>query len=263
MRIVNRCRKVALAWVLLASVFCSPSYAADAVPELPRHLLIARELAENIKPANNHYSLGVQSISFPGDVFSSDYVMRADCSGLLLALIERAHYPVRTQLAFLNWTPSRKRPVAEDFVFSIETGKGFQQIIDVRLIRPGDVLAHAMLNASDKSQTGTTGHVMLVDSEAKKIEPRNPLVAGTEQYEVAIIDSNIEYLGSDDTRLADPSNKITGLGRGTIRLYADTDGALVGWARNFKNTNRFFSYSTRFPSDTKERKAAIGRLITQ
>lgn len=263
MRLTRRWKKAAFACLLLSSVFCLASYAEETATALPRHLLIARELAENIKPANNHYSLGGQSVSFPGDVFSSDYVMRADCSGFLLAVIERAHYPVRTQLAFLNWTPSRKRPVAEDFVFSIETGKGFQQISDVRLIRPGDVLAHAMLNAGDKAQTGTTGHVMLLDSVAKKIEPRNPLVEGTEQYEVAIIDSNAEYLGSDDTRLADPANKITGLGRGTIRLYADADGALVGWARNFKNTNRFFSYTPRFPSDTKERKAAIGRLISQ
>jgi hypothetical protein len=155
----------------------------------------------------------------------------------------------------------RTRPAAEDFVYSIETEKGFERIRDVRAIRPGDLLAHAMLQAADKEQTGTTGHIFLIDSYPRAIEPRNPVVSGTTQYEVSVIDSNEEYVGADDTRLADPANKIKGLGRGTIRIYADANGELVGWARTFRNVKRFFSYDPRFPSDTKARKAAIGRPL--
>jgi hypothetical protein len=128
-------------------------------------------------------------------------------------------------------------------------------------MKPGDLLAHAMLDKEVQKQTGTTGHVFLINSAPKPIGSKRPLVAGTRQFEVSIIDSNEEHVGSDDSRLARPSNKITGLGKGTIRLYADASGELVGWARTFPNSNRFFSYSPKFPSDTKLRKAAIGRPV--
>jgi len=237
--------------VSLASLLicCSPAKA------------IARELVENIKPQDNRYSLGNQFISFPGDSLSK-YSMRADCSGFLLAIFERAKYPTRHQMSFLASFPNRKRPAAEDFVHSIENEKGFKRIRNVEDMRPGDLLAHAMLDIEDQKQTGTTGHVFLINSLPKQIKPRKPIVEGTRQFEVSIIDSNEEYVGADDSRLTDPSNKIKGLGRGTIRIYADSSGELVGWARTFKNTARFFSYSPRFPSDTKARKAAVGRPVT-
>jgi hypothetical protein len=101
----------------------------------------------------------------------------------------------------------------------------------------------------------------LINSSPRPIEPRKPIVEGTRQFEISIIDSSDEHVGEDDSRLADPSNKIKGLGKGTLRLYADASGELVGWARTFKNA-RFFSYSPQFPSDTKLRKAAIGRPVT-
>lgn len=227
--------------------------------DVPRHLAIARELVDNLKPEDNRYSLGSQSISFPGDLFASRYAMNADCSGFLLAIFERAKYPTQSQMDFLNAGVKRKRPTAEDFVYSIEREKGFTRIRKVEDMKPGDLLAHAMLNKDDQRQTGTTGHVFLINSVPQPIEPRRPIVDSTRQFEVSIIDSNEEHVGADDSRLAEPTNKITGLGKGTIRLYADATGELVGWARTFPNTKRFFSYSPAFPSDTKLRKAAIGR----
>jgi hypothetical protein len=163
-------------------------------------------------------------------------------------------------MGYLHSFTSRRRPDAEDFVFSFENEKGFKHVLHVKDIRPGDLLAHAMLKDDDKRQTGTTGHVFLLDSYPKRIEARNPIIEGTEQFEIVVIDSNAEWVGSDDTRLRDPAHKLIGLGKGTIRIYADANDELVGWARTFKNTNRFFSYSPRFPSDTKLRKAAIGRV---
>ena len=236
----------------------SASAPAQSV-DVPRHLGIARELVQNIVPDNNRYQLGGQFISMPGDIFSSKYAMTADCSGFLLAVFDRAGYSTRSKMVYLKSSVNRKRPAAEDFVLSIEQEKGYKRIRAVEDMRPGDLLAHAMLNVEDQRQTGTTGHVFLVNSTPTEIAPKRPVVEGTRQYEVSIIDSNEEHVGEDDTRLKDPANKITGLGTGTIRLYADASGELVGWARTFKNTNRFFSYSPQFPSDTKLRKAAIGR----
>lgn len=247
---------------LLMSALCFPVGAQTPdSSDVPKHLAIARELVDNLKPQDNRYSLGSQFISFPGDRRANGYAMTADCSGFLLALFKRAKYRTQLQMEFLNAGPQRKRPASEDFVFSIERGKGFKRIRNVEHMKPGDLLAHAMLNPQDQRQTRTTGHVFLINSAPKPIAPGRPSVAGTRQFEVSIIDSNNEHVGADDSRLADPSNKITGLGKGTIRLYADSTGELVGWARTFPNANRFFSYSARFLSDTKPRKAAIGRPI--
>jgi hypothetical protein len=228
----------------------------DAVP---RHLAIARELVENIKPDDNHYRLGGEFVSLPGDAPGARYAMTADCSGFLLAIFARAGYSIRERMPYLVSTPKRKRPRAEDFVLSIEERKGFATVARVPDIRPGDLLAHAMLDAADKKQVGTTGHVFLIDSAPKKIWGWSPIVPGTDQYEVTVIDSNGELVGDDDTRRA--AGKDAGLGRGTIRLYANREGELVGWARTFSGTKRFFSYDPRFPSDTKRRKAAIGRPL--
>jgi hypothetical protein len=230
--------------------------------EIPRHLTLARELLAQIAPENNHYVLGGQLISFPGDPGSNMYAMKADCSGFLLALFDRAGYSTRSRMMFLKDSRLRKRPRSEDFVLSIENEAGFKRIRIVDDIRPGDLLAHAMLKLEDQKQTGTSGHVMLINSQPTPISPRKPRIAGTRQFQVSIIDSNAEHLGDDDSRLADPANKILGLGSGTLRIYVDAKGKLVGWARTFAKSDRFFSYSPRFPSDTKLRKAAVGRPVT-
>ncbi len=122
-------------------------------------------------------------------------------------------------------------------------------------------LLHAPEGPRQYLQDGT-GHVFLINSRPTQVAARKPVVAGTRQFEVSVIDSNEEHLGDDDSRLMDPSNKIAGLGAGTIRIYADSNGELVGWARTFSRSTRFFSYSPRFPSDTKARKAAVGRPST-
>ena len=240
-------------------VFC-PAAVAQGGADAPRHLALARELVANVRPENNQYRLGGRFIGFPGDRQDATYAVQADCSGFLLAVFERAGYPTQSRMAFLAPSPKRKRPAAEDFVHSIETGKGFQPVRGVANIRPGDLLAHAMLDAADQRQTGTTGHVFLIDSVPRPAGYGNPVIAGTTQFEVLVIDTNDERVGADDTRLADPASKAAGLGRGTIRLYADAGGELVGWARTFRKAV-FYSYDPRFPSSTKLRKAALGRPL--
>ncbi len=233
-----------------------------AAAEIPRHLALARELVENTKPGDNEYKLGSEVIRFPGDPGATGYLVRADCSGFLLALFRRARYSTEKQMAFLPTSAKRRRFASEDFLYSIENEKGYRRIDGIANLRPGDLLAHAMLQASDQKDTGTTGHVFLIDSVAKPIEPLDPVVPGTRQFAVVVIDSNEEHLGDDDTRLSHLFRTVKGLGRGTIRLYADSSGQIVGWARTFRNTRRFISYDPRFPSGTRERKAAVGRPAT-
>lgn len=256
----SQARAASAALLVALAFWGAPARAQADAAAIPGYLAVARELVQNTKPDDNRYNLGGQFISFPGDSPSGRYAVRADCSGFLLAIFERAGYTTRSRMEYLpSSSRKRTRPAAQDFVHSIEAEKGFTRIRDVRQVKPGDLLAHAMLNVEDQKQTGTTGHVFLIDSPLRPIAPRAPLVSGTRQFEVAVIDANDEHLGADDTRLADPARRVTGLGRGTIRLYVDGDGTLVGWARTFRDTRRFFSYDPRFPSDTRLRKAAVGR----
>jgi hypothetical protein len=227
---------------------------------VPQHLALARELVANVRPENNSYEHS-ESVSFPGDILSSKYAMHADCSGLVLALFDRAGYTTVRHMGYLYSTSFRHRPQSEDFVYSIEHGLGFMRIDDVRQARPGDVLAQALLDYGDQRSASSTGHTQLLDSVPRPIAARAPLVDGTTQFEVVVIDSSEGWGGPDDTRLADPAHKVKGLGRVTIRLYADADGRLVGWARTFPKAQRFFSLDARFPSDTKPRKGALGRPI--
>jgi hypothetical protein len=103
--------------------------------------------------------------------------------------------------------------------------------------------------------------VFLLASRPRPIDPRPAVVNGTRQYTVTVIDSNNELVGDDDTRRRGPQGEQHGLGSGTIRLYADADGNLVGWGRTFANARRFFSYDPRFPSDTRRRRAELGRAL--
>lgn len=231
---------------------------AQAPSSVPSHLAFARDLVEHVERPDNHYVLGGRFISFPGDSPTAGDAVRADCSGFLLAVFARAAYPTQSRMAYLTPGPKRKRPAAEDFVHSIENGRGFDRILSVAEIRPGDLIAHAMINPEDQQETSTTGHVFLVDSVPKSIFARPPYVAGTKQVLVAVIDSNNELLGDDDTRRSGKRDMSPGLGRASIRLYVDDQGAVVAWAGTFKAA-RYFSYDPRFPSDTKLRKAAIGR----
>jgi hypothetical protein len=179
----------------------------------------------------------------------------------MLSLFARAGYATRSQMVFLDDGAHRMRPRAEDFLASIERERGFRRLRVVGDIRPGDVLAHAMLDPGDKQATGTTGHVFLLASKPRPIDARPPVVSGTRQYAVTVIDSNDELVGDDDSRRRGPDGEHHGLGTGTIRLYADGEGRLVGWARTFANARRFFSYDPRFPSDARRRRAELGRVL--
>jgi hypothetical protein len=247
----------ALLWLAAGRAVASRS--ASDVAAVPRHLAIARDVVEHVRPEDNRYVLGGEFIRLGADSPGAGYAVRADCSGFLLALFARAGYATRERMTYFVPSPKRKRPAAEDFVASIEQERGFVRIASLADIRPGDLLAHAMLDAADKVEVGTTGHVFLIDSVPVPIRAVPPVVRDTRQHAVLVIDSNNEHLGADDTRLADPAHPVFGVGRGTIRLYSDASGTLVGWSRTFRHGRRFFSYSERFPSDTRRRKAAIGR----
>ena len=231
---------------------------ADPAPIIPMHLTLARQLLENVAPSHNEYR-HTEKISLPSDGLSKGFTMYADCSGLAIALLDRAASPSRSLMSIPK---PRQRPLAEDFVHSIQDTRGFQQITNIDRIELGDLIAWKFTLEIDKKIAKDTGHVMVIDTIPVKIENRAPFVPNTTQYEVFVIDSSKSYHDPHDTRVQADGSKIKGLGRGKLRLYVSADHEIVGFANNFTNAmfqplnSAWAQYSTG-----KSKVGAIGRPL--
>jgi hypothetical protein len=234
--------------------------AADTAPNVPLHLTLARELQANVPTNQNNYR-HTEQISMPSDSLGQDYKMFADCSGLAIALLDRAASPARSLMTIPD---KRKRPLAEDFVNSIQNSRGFQKINTIGSIKPGDIIAWEFTYDIDKKIAKNTGHVMLIDTLPVKVENRPPLVPGTSQYEIYVIDSSQGHHDPQDTRVQADGSKIQGLGRGKLRLYSTPSGEIVGFANNFANAMfQPFNPDWAQYSTGKSKIGAIGRAIYQ
>jgi hypothetical protein len=92
---------------------------------------------------------------------------------------------------------------------------------------------------------------MLVDAPPQPRVATAPLLPGTRQYAVTVIDSSHSVHGLADTR-GSPTRHGTGVGRGTFRLYADSAGKIVASAWSVLAGSRL--------SDARVRKLAVGRV---
>jgi hypothetical protein len=254
--LANKLLSTCLAIILIC--FVPLARGADLAASAPLHLTLARQLLENVAPSHNEYR-HTEQISLPSDGVSKGFAMYADCSGLAIALLDRASSPARSLMSVQ--TP-RQRPLAEDFVHSIQGAQGFNKITTIERIQPGDLIAWKFTLDIDKKIAKDTGHVMLIDTVPVKIENRAPFVPNTTQYELFVIDSSRSYHDPHDTRVQADGSRIKGLGRGKLRLYVSADNEIVGFANNF--TNAMFQpldpawahYSTG-----KSKIGAIGRPL--
>ncbi|HTH16596.1 MAG TPA: hypothetical protein VL974_08085 [Magnetospirillum sp.] len=242
--------------IICTLVFALFAASAFAQQEVPRHLQLARELLENVKPENNDY-MHVNEVRFPSDLFSNGYRSNADCSGLVIELLDRAGTSVRSRMAMRS--PKRNHPVSADFVASILQERGFQRIRMLDQAKPGDILAWEFTQGAHQMSADATGHTMMLDGVPKRIEPRPPEIAGTIQFEVPVIDSTEYPHDPIDTRIRKDGTKATGIGRGRIRLYADAHGSLVGYANNLTNSV-FNAVTPEFEEQSQSKYAKRGGI---
>ena len=149
---------------------------------------------------------------------------------------------------FKKWFDSH-RPSARRYHDAIVEQHGFTEIKELSHVRPGDILAVKYLKRKDN-----TGHIMLVEESPQLMKPKRSQIAGAEQWEVTVIDSSHTGHGPTDTRHAKGKDgkDHDGLGQGVIRLYADKQGKVVG-----------FAWSTLAGSELKlphEEHLVVGRL---
>lgn len=152
-----------------------------------------------------------------------------------------------------NWTTSTltkwlgtTSPYAETYYSAIVAQNNFARINNIQQVQPGDIIAIKYLD------TGTTGHAMMVDSSPRAHSAQSPIVAGTTQYAVTVIDSSSGYHGAADTRRTNTSSTGNGVGRGTIRVYVDSALKPVGYTWADEPGSQYYGMS--------QRPLAIGRL---
>jgi hypothetical protein len=184
----------------------------------PRHLTDARKLVQSLDLRHTSYDHGKADIQWSGVCES-----HADCSGFLDALLTHSYGYNEEQ--FKKWFDSH-RPSARRYHDAIVDQHGFTEIKELSHVRPGDILAVKYLKRKDN-----TGHIMVVAGTPRQVQPKRPLVEGTAQWEVVIIDSSESGHGNTDTRHhKGPGGKDhQGLGEGVLRVYTDRQEHVVGF----------------------------------
>lgn len=220
----------------------------------PKHLeealLLLKGLLLQGNPENNKYKLTKPTVTWKGVNGAPDYVSIADCSGFMSELLRHSYSDYFTQERFKQWIKEkdRKRPLAENFHYAIVNQKDFIQIKKLTQVQPGDIIAIKYPDGED-----TTGHVMLVAEAPKERKSSEPLVEGTRQWGVTVIDQSRSGHGEKDTRRIKDSrlkdNYCTkndsfycGVGKGTIRIYTNEEnGDILGytWSK-FKNSEYYY-----------------------
>jgi cell wall-associated NlpC family hydrolase len=212
----------------------------------PDHLAAADELVKRVAPANSSYEHKQGSVSWKGSDGATQYECHTDCSGLMNHLLAHCYGINAAQLR--GWMGSG-RPTAQHYYRAIAAGNGYTRIEQLVDARPGDIIAVKYPKGSENS-----GHVMIVARPPSRRTSTLPLINGTEQWEVAIIDSSTSGHGKNDTRHRPDGGINQGIGSGGLRVYTDSQGRIVG-----------YTWSTASGSEFRrqdERPMEIGRLAS-
>lgn len=201
--------------------------ASASAQEVP-HVAAAEQLVRALDLANTDYAHGQGSIAWSGTVAS-----HTDCSGFIDHLL--MHVDGYAPDDFKRWFGSR-RPTAARYHDAIAEGRGFTPLATVAELQPGDVVAIKYLTRHDN-----TGHIMLVVEPPRRMLASLPVVDGTTQWALTVIDSSESGHGPTDTRhkRGTDGRDHDGLGRGVVRLYADATGRVAGFAWSTLKASRF------------------------
>ena len=188
----------------------------------------------------------VGPVVWPGDESGKRAACRTDCSGFINALLKHTYQLTDEQLSAML---QARRPLAKHYYAAIAAGHGFQAIASLQQAQAGDIIAVRYI----KSEKGeNTGHVMLMSGTPRQRPASEPVVAGTVQWEVPVIDESESGHGLHDTRHLAEGGFRDGLGAGVLRIYTDAAGKIVGHSWSVTRKSKFRSQ--------KDRPLVIGRL---
>ncbi len=205
----------------------------------------ANHLVHNVAPEDNVYSHSPMWVRFEGYDGATKYENHSDCSGFVTLLIQ--HVYGFTSDNIKTWLGATK-PTSARYHDAIVAGKHFTRITQIADVARNQIIAIKYL---DDTSSGT-GHMMIVKNAPVLRTATSPVVAGTTQYEVEIVDSTASPHGNGDTRRDADGTERTGAGIGKIRLYTDSTGKITGYTWSLS------SGSDHYTPDL--RSLVIGRL---
>ncbi len=221
------------------------TYVPARASSMPDQLLgWARALVAEVTPANNFYGSHPTYVEWSDPATGRVARNRSVCSSLASHVLEHSFGYTPADIA--TWF-GKDVPQAREYHDTIVAGSGFLRIHHIAAIKPGDIIAVAYPPGSHP-----TGHVMIAASTATAREATAPVRAGTQQYEIAVIDSANSGHGETDTRRRDGGGWTTGVGHGILRLYGREDDTIAGYAWSTSVHSLFR------PADV--RKPVVGRL---
>ncbi len=232
-------------FVFLSAAAPFATCTAARATSMPEQLLAsAQALVADVTPPNNFYGSHPTYVDWSDPSTGRVARNRSVCSSLASHVLEHSFGYTPSDIA--TWF-GKDVPQAREYHDTIVAGNGFLRIHHIAAIKPGDIIAVAYPPGSHP-----TGHVMIAASTATGREATAPVRAGTQQYEIAVIDSANSGHGPSDTRRRDDGGWTTGVGHGILRLYGRDDDTVAGysWSTSVHSLFR--------PADV--RKPAIGRL---
>ena len=212
---------------------------AAADQPAPPHVREAARLVRSVSAATSNYQHGVGPVVWPGEESGRPAACHTDCSGFLNALLKHSYGLTDEQLSpELN----AKRPLAKHYFTAIEQHHGFQAIELLTQARPGDIIA---VRYNESKPGENTGHVMLMAGPPRQRAASEPVVAGTIQWEVPVIDESESGHGLHDTRHLAEGGFRDGLGAGVLRIYTDPTGRIAGHSWSVTRKSKFRSQEQR------------------
>lgn len=179
---------------------------------------------QELRPENNHYGTSPSYVTLGSAETGLPTTARTMCNSFVTAMLSRA-YGFNDNFYRL-WTGMRS-PTAARISEMTRAGRLMQTLPSVNDVRPGDLV---VIDYGDPTSSAT-GHVAFVEALPVVRYPQSaPLVPDTIQYEVSVIDSARTGHGPTDTRRLPDGSWVPGIGRGVMRLYVNTRGAVVGYA---------------------------------
>jgi hypothetical protein len=242
MKSKTRYAKLIGAWLCLALMAVAGAAALGQTGGSTAHLAEANTLVNILDKNNNKYDDDGISNSFINWDGSEAWT---NCATFITLLLK--HTYGWTDADFVNWWQSSS-PTAARYHDQIAAQNRFAQVLYRSQILPGDLIA-----IEYPAGSAVTGHVMLVAGPPTLRSPgTNPIIAGTLQYEVPVIDSSSSYHGPTDTRHPNNGGVPGGIGRGVFRLYVDAGDQIVGYTWSTYSNSTYYNQS--------QRHLVVGRL---
>jgi len=240
-------------------------------------LLDGDQPANRLSPARNDYS-SAKTMVWPGEGLTSNATV---CAPLVsLALKHSYASQGLSSTAFKGMTGGSSSPYPSQYYQAFQnapvgydsqtqTHWQFQQIFSLFSLQAGDLIAMDYMDAENgcaldknpdqtSSSSSANGHMAVLEAISEPVAETMPGTGvASLRFDLVVLDSSSSYHGSQDTRVLYPESQAPfvadqGLGRGTMRFYADPQtGTVLGykWSTG--------SSSTCLPS---QRRVAFGRI---